>query len=152
GPARSVISGRSSRRSWKVLFSLVVLAGACDPSQSSAQVIDPALWGVDNSVFALARLGDTLYVGGAFRRAGLSTGGAVALPKHCADPRRPFPRVAGYVYSMSSDGHGGWFLSGNFTAVGGVPRYCLAHVLADGTVAPWDPNPNQVSYGTGGLL
>ncbi|MBI5709762.1 MAG: T9SS type A sorting domain-containing protein [Candidatus Eisenbacteria bacterium] len=121
-----------------------------------AQTIDAALWGTDNRVFALARIGDTLYAGGAFRGAGPSTGSAVALPKHCADHcadrRKPFPKVAGYVYSIASDGHGGWFLSGNFTVVGGVPRYSLAHVLADGTVAPWNPNPNHVPYGAGGGL
>jgi len=60
--------------------------------------------------------------------------------------------VAGYVYSIAADGKGGWFLSGNFTSVGGVPRYCLAHVLPDGSVGPWNPNPNFVPYGTGELL
>lgn len=117
------------------------------------QEIDSNLWGVDNTVTALARSGNTLYVGGAFRRVGPSTGGAVAVPKHCGRWRKPFPKVSGYVYSIAADGKGGWFLSGNFTAVGGVPRYCLAHVLADGTVAPWNPNPNYVPYGAGaGLL
>ncbi|HET7224697.1 MAG TPA: PQQ-binding-like beta-propeller repeat protein [Candidatus Eisenbacteria bacterium] len=66
--------------------------------------------------------------------------------------RAPFPKVTGYVYSMAGDGHGGWFLSGNFTAVGGVPRYCLAHVLSDGSVTEWNPNPNKTPYGTGGIL
>jgi hypothetical protein len=122
------------------------------PPSGRAQVIDPELWGVDNTVSALARSGKTLFVGGAFRRVGPCTGGAVAMPKYCADPRKPFPKVTGYVYSIAADAHGGWFLSGNFTAVGGVPRYCLAHVLSDGRVAPWNPNPNYVPYGTGGLL
>ena len=135
-----------------VLFCLAVIVGASGASRLRAQSVDPELWGVDNSVFALARLGDTLFVGGAFRRAGPNTGGAVALPKHCADPKRSFPSVAGYVYSIAADGHGGWFISGNFTAVGGVPRYCLAHVLSDGSVAPWNPNPNYVPYGAGGEL
>lgn len=110
------------------------------------------LWGVDNRVFALARIGDTLYVGGAFGRAGPSTGSAVAVSRSGVGVQRPFPKVTGYVFSMASDGGGGWFLAGNFTAVRGVPRYCLAHVLADGTIAPWDPNPNFVPYGAGGSL
>ena len=119
---------------------------------ADAQTLHPELWGVDNTVTALARSGNTLYVGGAFSRVGPPTGGAVALPKHCANPRKPFPKVTGYVYSIAADGRGGWFLSGNFTAVGGVPRYCLAHVLSDGSVAPWNPNPNYVPYGAGGGL
>jgi nitrite reductase/ring-hydroxylating ferredoxin subunit len=53
---------------------------------------------------------------------------------------------------MVADGLGGWFFSGNFTAVGGVPRYSLARVLPDGTVAPWNPNPNYVPYGAGGQM
>jgi hypothetical protein len=122
------------------------------PSRLWAQSIDSALWGVDNRVYALARQGDTLYVGGAFDRVGLSTGGAVALPRRTANSRKPFPSVTGYVFAIAGDGHGGWFLSGNFTAVGGVPRYCLAHVLADGSVGSWNPNPNYVPYGTGGLF
>ncbi|OGU10461.1 MAG: hypothetical protein A2W29_04525 [Gemmatimonadetes bacterium RBG_16_66_8] len=143
--------GKRCRR-WVALCCLAALAGAAGASLGRAQTVDSELWGVDNTVFAVARLGDTLYVGGAFRRVGPCTGGAVALPKHGADPRKPFPQVAGYVYSIGADGNGGWFLSGNFTAVGGVPRYCLAHVLSDGSVAAWNPNPNYVSYGTGGLL
>ena len=35
-------------------------------SSARAQTIDPDLWGVDNRVFAVARSGNTLYVGGAF--------------------------------------------------------------------------------------
>lgn len=116
-------------------------------SSARAQTIDPDLWGVDNRVFAVARSGNTLYVGGAFRRVGPCTGGAVALPKHCANPGKPFPKVTGYVYTIAADGEGGWFLAGNFTAVGGVPRYSLAHVLADGTIAPWNPNPNREADG-----
>jgi hypothetical protein len=143
-----MIASRGALGCGATLLSLALLAG----SRLHAQAIEPELWGVDNSVFALARVGDTLYVGGAFSRAGPSTGGAVSLSRHCTDSRRPFPSVAGYVYAIAGDSHGGWFLSGNFTAVGGVPRYCLAHVLADGSVASWNPNPNYVPYGTGGLL
>ncbi|HET7226184.1 MAG TPA: T9SS type A sorting domain-containing protein [Candidatus Eisenbacteria bacterium] len=60
--------------------------------------------------------------------------------------------MAGYVYRVAGDGHGGWFLAGNFTAVGGVARYCFAHILPDGSIAAWNPNPNRVPYGAGWLL
>ncbi len=49
-----------------------------------------------------------------------------------------FPRVAGYG-SATPDGAGGWFISGNFTGVGGLARASLAHVLADGSIGPWSP-------------
>lgn len=129
---------------------VLLAALAVGSSRAESQQVD--LWGVDNRVFALARIGDTLYVGGAFGRAGPSTGSAVAVSRTDASIRRPFPKVTGYVYSMAADGHGGWFLSGNFTAVGGVPRYCLAHVQNDGSVGSWNPNPNFVPYGAGGYL
>jgi type IX secretion system substrate protein/putative pyrroloquinoline-quinone binding quinoprotein/beta-propeller uncharacterized protein DUF5122 len=152
-PASRAPGSRPRRNRWRIVWGcLAVIGGGVGSNLCHAQTIDPGLWGVDNRVFALARLGDILYVGGAFRRAGLSTGGAVALPKHCTDPRKPFPQIAGYVYSIAADGRGGWFLSGKFTAVGGVPRYCLAHVLSDGSVAAWNPNPNYVPYGTSALL
>jgi Secretion system C-terminal sorting domain/PQQ-like domain/Domain of unknown function (DUF5122) beta-propeller len=137
------------RTSLILLWCLAATVAMGGVHRAEAQDIDPALWGVDNRVFALARLGDTLYVGGAFQRAGRSSGGAVALSKLGTDRSRRFPQVTGYVYSIAADGHGGWFLAGNFTAVGGVPRYSLAHVLADGTVAPWNPNPNAQA---GGLM
>ena len=110
---------------------------------ASAQAVDQSLWGVDNTVSALALSGNTLYAGGTFNRAGPSTGGAVALPKHSDGGRKPFPKVTGYVYTIASDGLGGWYLAGNFIAVGGVPRYSLAHVLTDGSISPWNPNPNR---------
>lgn len=128
-------------------FALMLASSSAWP-----QVVDRDLWGVDNTVLAIARLGNTLYLGGAFDRVGPCTGGLAALPKHCSEPLPSFPKVTGYVYSVAADGQGGWFISGNFTAVAGVPRYCLAHILSDGSVAAWNPNPNYTPYGTGRLL
>jgi hypothetical protein len=128
----------------------ISLAVGFQPAE--AQTLDRDLWGVDNTVAALALSGNTLYVGGAFSWVGPSTGGLVALDKHSATPVASFPKVTGYVYRAAADGHDGWFLAGNFTGVGGMPRYCFAHILADGSVAPWNPNPNRVPYGAGWLL
>src|SRR5262249_30144558 len=107
------------------------------------QSVHADLWGVDNTVLALARSGNTLYVGGAFNWAGPCTGGLAAMPKHTSTPLTSFPKVTGYIACIASDGEGGWFLAGDFTAVGGKPRFSLAHVLPDGSVAPWDPNPTR---------
>jgi hypothetical protein len=43
--------------------------------------------------------------------------------------------VNGTVYACVADGRGGWFVGGEFTAVGGIPRVNLAHVQVDGSVA-----------------
>ena len=146
---RACQCARAGHACWALCLCFAVLCGA--PTRSALGATND-LWGVDNSVFALARRGDTLFVGGAFSAVGVCTGGAAALPRYSADGVRPFPSVAGYVGVIAPDGHGGWFLSGDFTAVGGVPRYCLAHVLADGSIGPWNPNPNKTSGGVGGLL
>jgi hypothetical protein len=140
----------SRRAGWALALVALGLTIGSVPARS--QSINPDLWGVDNTVTALARAGNTLYVGGAFNWVGPCTGGLVALPKHSSAPLTSFPKVTGYVYGIAADGQGGWFISGNFTAVGGVPRYCFAHILADGSVAPWNPNPNYVPFGAGGLL
>jgi hypothetical protein len=143
---------RIARGSRGLAWCLAVVGFVLGAESAAARAIAQDLWGVDNTVAAFARSGNTLYVGGAFNWVGPSTGGLVALPKHSSMRVASFPRVTGYVVDVAADGHGGWFVSGKFTAIGGVPRYCLAHVLADGSIAPWNPNPNHVSYGTGGLL
>ena len=51
-----------------------------------------------------------------------------------------FPRVAGSVFAVTSDGKGGWYMGGDFTHVGGVPRRYLAHVRSDHTLDAWSPN------------
>ena len=70
-PASSVVARPGVRQSCVALLYLAIVAGASGPSRLWAQTIDPELWGVDNRVFALTRVGDTLYVGGAFRGGGL---------------------------------------------------------------------------------
>jgi hypothetical protein len=41
-----------------------------------------------------------------------------------------------------TDGVGGYFIGGNFGAIGGVERRNLAHILADGSLAAWCPDPD----------
>ena len=152
-PAKSLLDGSHVRRhSHTLSLSVTVLGLVFSSGTAQPQSVDRNLWGVDNTVLAFARSGNTLFVGGAFNWVGPCTGGLVAFPKHDSNHLAPFPKVTGYVYRVASDGLGGWFLAGNFTAVGGAPRYCFAHILADGGVAPWNPNPNYVPYGAGWLL
>ncbi|HET7226070.1 MAG TPA: PQQ-binding-like beta-propeller repeat protein [Candidatus Eisenbacteria bacterium] len=64
--------------------------------------------------------------------------------------------MTGYVGSAVPDGQGGWFIGGDFTAVGGTPRSSLAHILSDGSVSPWAPSQDAHSIGrmalSGGTL
>ncbi len=77
---------------------------------------------------------------------GPSTGGGVPLVGDSAKYVAGFPRVAGTVRAVVPDGEGGWFIGGYFTAVGGEPRNDLAHVLRDGCVAGWAPDPDLAVF------
>jgi len=106
----------------------------------AAQVVDSKLWGVNGTVRGITRIGDTLYIDGVFTTVGPNTGGGVPVDRLSGAPRSPYGRVAGRVAAVISDGAGGWFIGGHFSAVEGVARANLAHVLADGSVSPWNPS------------
>ena len=80
------------------------------------------------------RIGDDVYVGGVSRVAS-PTGSAVVLSaaNGRAEPVTA-PVAGGLVQAAITDNAGGWYVGGNFTSIGGVPRPGLAHLLADGTL------------------
>jgi hypothetical protein len=100
---------------------------------------DPNLWGADGNVLSMARSGNTLYIAGSFRSVGENTGGFVPVDAQVGEPLSPFPKVAGSVGVIVPDGSGGWYIGGEFTAVGGKARSCLAQIRADGGVSDWNP-------------
>lgn len=108
------------------------------------QVVDPHLWnaGIGN-VTAMARSGDTLYVGGTFNQVGPNTGSGVPVQYGGGGALPRYPKVNGEILTAISDSAGGWFIGGLFTAVGGQPRRHLAHIFAGGEVAAWSPDPND---------
>jgi len=121
---------------------LAVVAAAAWSGSPGAQAIDPNLWGVDNRVLTLARSGNTLYVGGAFKSVGPQTGGGVLVGLRDGLAVETYPRAAGEVKTVVPDGEGGWYIGGSFVGVGGLPRANLAHILSDGSVSPWHPDPD----------
>ena len=114
---------------------------ACPPA--SSQTVNPDLWVTPGSVSAIARAGNTLYIAGALGEVGPATGGGVPVGKTTGTPVAPYPKVTGYVSSVAPDGEGGWFIAGDFSAVGGLPHNSLAHILADGSLADWAPQVND---------
>src|SRR5207244_4644718 len=53
------------------------------------------------------------------------------------------PQANGGIFAAVPDGSGGWFIGGEFSTVGGLPRTNLAHIRADMVVDPgFSPNPN----------
>ena len=110
-------------------------------SAASAQVIKDEFWVVRGVVDAIAVSGNTIYIGGSFLSVGPPSGGGVPIGAASGLAAGPFPKVAGAVEAVASDGAGGWYVGGQFGAIGGVPRINLGHVLADGSVSAWNPNP-----------
>jgi hypothetical protein len=88
----------------------------------------------NDDVLALARNGDTIYLGGAFTRIGPPTGGGVVLDPATGLRATQFPDVRGTVFAIVPDGAGGYYVGGHFTNVGGVARKNLAHVLGTGLI------------------
>lgn len=104
------------------------------------------LWGTDGTVTAVVRSGNTIFVGGAFAHVGPCTGSGVPLDIHSGAVPSRYAKVVGTVFAVAPDGAGGWYIGGWFSAVGEQARHNLAHVRADGTVAPWAPHPDGVVW------
>src|SRR4029450_10293459 len=77
---------------------------------------------------------------------GPPTGGAVPINTSTGGLPASFPRVDGVVLAIVPDGSGGWFLGGEFTAVGGLPRTNIAHVGPSLAVTPWNPGANSFVF------
>src|SRR5581483_4829582 len=131
-------------------FALLAVAGiatatsAVGGKRAGAAPAPPVAWGVGgggaSSVHAIAVSGTTAYIGGTFTHVGPYTGSFVAIDPAAGPVAQAIPQVTGDVKAVASDGSGGWYLGGAFSAVGGEPRANLAHVAADGTLdAAWTP-------------
>ena len=115
---------------------LLALAAA---GPASAQAVREDLYMTNGTVNAVAVAGDTVYVGGSFTAVGAATGAGVPLDEATGLALPGFPKFAGQVHAVVDDGAGGWYVGGAFAGVGGLPRANLARVLADHSVAPWNP-------------
>jgi len=120
-----------------VLFAFLLV-----PVGSHAQTARRLGWAIDpqGEVEASVRCGDVLYLGGHFGGVFPLTGGGVIVDPTSGGLVALSPCVAGTVNASVPDGRGGWFIAGAFTAVNGLPRRNLAHILADGRVAGWNPD------------
>jgi hypothetical protein len=84
----------------------------------------------------------TIYLGGDFTRVGPPTGAFAAIDKTSGIVQEPYAGVLGgfnQVNAVASDGHGGWYIGGNFSTVQGEPRRCLAQIDANGRITSWNP-------------
>ncbi len=118
-----------------ILFSLVL--------NGYAQTVQQNMWVTDGPVTAIARDNTTIYLGGAFSYVGPPLAHSVAINAASGAVVTGFPSANGPVFAGVSDGAGGWYIGGEFSAVGGVQRNRLAHILADNSVAPWNPGADS---------
>src|SRR5215213_8662159 len=132
-----------------VIGALLALAlGMAPPAGSVPSSIPDTSFVTDGPVHAVARSADTIYLGGDFGQVAPRTGPWVALSASTGEVDRAMPQFSGSsggdgVRATVSDGAGGFFVGGDFSRVGGLPRNNLVHILADKSVDPaWDPNVN----------
>ena len=123
---------------------LVVAAVAVALPAVGAAAVTPRLssaWVTNASVDGVVAAGKTVYIRGRFTYVGPNSGSWVELDPVSGALRRS-PRITGgSVVASVSDGAGGLFVGGSFSAVDGVARKGLAHVQADGSLdLSWNPN------------
>jgi hypothetical protein len=119
------------------LATTVVAPAHADPSSSPTP-----MWTVNGTVLAIRQLGNHVYAGGSFKEVGPPEGHAVVLDRDTAARNGPPLTVNGTVRAVASDGQGGWYLGGSFSAVNGVQRFNAARVSSTGEVLAWDPAPD----------
>lgn len=112
------------------------------------QAIDPKLGMVTDAggVNDIVRIGNTIYLCGSFTQVGPFTGRGVPVNATTGWPINAYPRVSGEVAAVVADGHGGWFIGGSFFSIDGSARHYLAHILEDGSLSAWAPEPNAPVY------
>jgi hypothetical protein len=145
------MSGRPAK-AWLcggLLLALLVLVPT--GAQAALSSVADNDWVTNGPVYAMARSGNTIYLGGNFSQIGPRTGPAVTFSGGSSTPDATFPQVSGaeaWIRAVVSDGAGGWYVGGNFTHVGGVARAGLAHVLSGGTVDPNFAPSLDVAHGS----
>jgi hypothetical protein len=95
------------------------------------------------AVWAMAKSGNTLYMGGNFSAIAKYTGSFSGLDttgKPIAQPT--WPKVIGTVLCTASDGNGGWYIGGKFAQIGDSTRKSLAYITPAGKLSAWNPGTN----------
>lgn len=81
-----------------------------------------------------------VFIAGEFTEIGPNEAFGTVIAPGSTWPELHFDNPNGTVYAAEPDGEGGWYLGGDFTAVGGLQRNRLAHVNAMGEVTDWNPD------------
>lgn len=144
---------RAHLRSAAIALAATILFLA-PPRAHAGAIVDTTLWmPMNGAVTSVVTHGDRVYIGGNFTSVGVHSGHACLVRSDSGRPVGTFPRVnGGDVYAALADGSGGWYLGGDFSSVGTLTRWALAHVRADGTVDEWNPQVANAIAGVQGAV
>ena len=134
-----------STQGWRAALAAAVVCGLLSaPAQGDVGALPQTGTAItDGPVYAIAQAPGRTYIGGAFTHVGPRTGAGVQIGAADHLLRTGMPEVAGgSILAVAADGAGGWFVGGSFTSVADQPRARLVHVRADGSLDPWDPEPD----------
>jgi hypothetical protein len=92
----------------------------------------------NGTVYCQKQVGNTLYVGGNFTSVDVNSGSLVGINLANPNVTVPMPKVNGLIYTIVSDGTGGFFIGGSFTTVGGLPRKNFARITSTMSVHSMD--------------
>lgn len=123
-------------------LTLWVLSWSLGTNLAAQSVAD--WWIPDGPVYAIAKdeAQGIVYLGGTFTHIAPNVEKGALLDATTAQVNLAYPQPNNAVNACTPDGSGGWYIGGGFTQVGGVARNYLARINADGSLHPWDPNPN----------
>lgn len=144
----------------KVRFIYALLAIIFGVSIVVAQNPTPAVtegWVVaDGQVNTVFDDGNHVYVGGNYTQVGKSNTNGLQMDQTSGLPLGKTLKSNGIINTAVADGSGGWFVGGTFTAINGVARQNLAHILPNGDVDPaWNASANNAVWSmvlNGGVL
>ncbi|MEP7034404.1 MAG: hypothetical protein ABI662_11895 [Dermatophilaceae bacterium] len=123
----------------------VLAAQAATPSGLTYAPV-ASWWGTNGRVTDIVSLGNRVYLSGGFDYIGPQTGYGTAVDGRQGVKLAGAPVIDGTVYATVSDGAGGWYVGGSFKTVGGLARKNAARITATGTVAKWNPKPNNTVF------
>ncbi len=102
---------------------------------------------VASTISNMARSGNQIFLFGNFTNIGPNQGSGVlvdSISKTALGSRAW--KINGYVRASVPDGQGGFYIGGDFTQIGDIPRNHLAQIDAAGRPTVWDPNVDQPIY------
>ena len=92
------------------------------------------LWVPDGPVHTLVETNGILYIGGAFQHIGQFVPGHGIVELSAAAPDLSHPGADVLVDAILDDRQGGYYVSGLFARIGGVPRRGIAHIKPDKSI------------------